>query len=179
VTTTLSRLATATLRLLTILLLLVSAVSAPATASAAILDASRGGDASFFWLAPTVASAPASTGFNSTLLNTLAVEVCILAPSGGCRSGAPMARLTSSSAATPGRLTLDAANQYYSVDWQTATTPYFPDATYRARVLRGGAEIGFLDVVFVLNKPQLGLADAGRFKSVMRGQVQTLRFRVR
>ena len=160
-------------------MLLASAAFLPASASAAILDAPRGGDASFFWLAPTVASAPASTGFNATLLNSLAVEVCILDANSRCRSGAPAARLTSTTAATPGRLTMDAANQYYTVDWNTSTTPYFPDATYRARVLRGTTEIGILDVVFVLNKPQLGLADAGRFKSVMRGQIQTLRFRVR
>ena len=133
----------------------------------------------FFWLPPTVPTAPPFTGpFDADALDELAVEVCRLDDAGRCIDGPPVERLDASSSPTPARISLDPAGEFYTVQWQTGRSHVDRDANYRVTVLQADVEIGSIDVDLVQNPPALAAVDATRFLGVVRGQQLTLRFRV-
>ena len=157
-------------------------LTAPRSADApraAIVDESRGGPSEFFWLPPTVASAPSVTGaFDGSALNDLVVEVCELAADNTCVAGAPVAQFTSTGTPVPQRISLNAAGEYYTVNWLTGISHVNESSIYRVRVLRSGDELGYLDVQFVGNTPALTGIDQSQYVGVKRGQQLTLRFRI-
>ncbi len=148
-------------------------VTAPAAASTPAAGyAGSSTDPDFLWLAPTVATSPATTGpFDATLLDALAVEICELTASGAC-STPLVQRFTS---ITPIPLVLDSSREFYTADWlaQVSPAPF-----YRVRVLRAGRELGTIDVDVVDRTADLAGVDAARYIGVVRGESLTIRFRV-
>ena len=132
----------------------------------------------FFWLPPTVPTAPTTTGpFDPDVLDDLAVEVCELTADGDCVAGPPIERMTAFTSPTPMRIKLDAAREFYTVDWLTGPSQVNRDLFYRVRVLQGDVEVGTIDVDFVQNTPALAGVDGSRYIGAVRGQQLTLRFR--
>ena len=133
----------------------------------------------FFWLPPTVATAPIPTGpFDPDALDDLVVEVCELDHDGDCERGRPVERMTQFGTPAAMRIRRDANQQFYTVDWLTNYSDVELDELYRVRVLHADVEVGTMDVDFVQRKQQLGSVDTTRFMPAIRGQSITLRFRI-
>src|SRR5262249_5001850 len=106
----------------------------PRAARLTIVDGAHGGNVNFSWLPPTVPTPVAATGpFDATALAGLAVEVCELTASGQC--GTLVERMTSVGNPVPQRIELDAAGEFYSVNWMTGRSHVDTDLFYRVRVL--------------------------------------------
>jgi hypothetical protein len=143
-----------------------------------IADGARGGHPEFFWLPPTVPTAPAASGsFDAGALGELAVEICQLDGDGQCTSPL-LERLTSTSMPIPERVQLDAQREYYTVNWMTGPSHIDHSLFYRVQVLRGTTVLGHLDVDPVKNTPQLSGVDRSKYVGVVAGQQLTLRFRL-
>src|SRR5262249_45922527 len=93
-------------------------------------------------------------------------------------TGPLVERLTSSGTPVPQRITVDATQEYYTVEWMTGRSHVDPDVFYRVRVLRDGAEIGSIDVDPVRNTPSLRDVDLTQYVGIVAGQQLTLRFRI-
>ena len=136
-------------------------------------------DPDFFWLPPTVPTAPLPTGpFDDTALDRLAVEVCELDAAGACVDGPPIVRFTATSTPAPSRIAVDAVSESYSVNWLTGRSHVDRDLFYQVRVLSSGLELGSIDVDFVENTPELESVDASRYIGLVRGQQLPIRFRL-
>jgi hypothetical protein len=162
--------------------------AAPAVAPhLAIADAARGGTAGFYWLTPTVPTAPATFPgtFETGALASLAVEVCALDAAGAACAGAPVARYTATTTPSAQQVRVDSVRQHFVVYWNTAVgagPAVSAGQRYRARVLRATAgasrELGFTDVQVVATSGELAGVDRARYAAVVRGQQLALRFRV-
>jgi hypothetical protein len=143
-----------------------------------ISDAARGDQPDFLWLPPTVPSAPAPTGpFDATALDQLVVEVCELNSGGQCMEPV-IEQMTSRGTPVPSRIQLDTRGEYYSVNWMSGRSHAKADQLYRVRVLRNGAELGFVDVQVVKNTPALASVDTSLYTGLVNGQQIELRFRI-
>ncbi|MGZ8412599.1 MAG: hypothetical protein ACXW05_07685 [Gemmatirosa sp.] len=153
----------------------------------AIADAARGGTPGFYWLTPTVPTAPATFpgAFDAAALPALAVEVCALDAAGDACLGARVARYTATTSPSAQQLRADTVRQHYVVYWNTSVSTgaaVTAGRRYRARVVRTAAgatrELGFTDVQVVASSGELSGVDRTRYAAIVRGQQLTLRFRV-
>ncbi len=153
----------------------VAAVPAPLPA---ILDAARGGSPEFYWLRPTVATAPAFSGaFDAGALAELAVEVCRLNTNGSC-AGSAVERFTSTSLPAASQLRLAPGDGFYQARWLTSRTGVRSGETYRVRALRGVHDLGHVDVQVVRRPADLPQVDTAQFTGVVQGEIFPIRFRL-
>jgi hypothetical protein len=144
----------------------------------AISDGARGGTPEFFWLTPTVASAPTPTGqVDPTALSELTVEICLLASGGGCQ-GAPLQQLDAASLPMPSRLVFDQASGAYQLTWLSGPSRVAAGRNYRVAVKRTGVVLGFVDVAMVQSTPQLAGVNTELFTGLVKGQQFPVRFRL-
>ncbi|MDZ4259901.1 MAG: lamin tail domain-containing protein [Gemmatimonadales bacterium] len=143
-----------------------------------IADGARGGVPEFFWLTPTVRSAPIVSGItDANALPDLTVEVCVLDAGGGC-VGSPIQELTATSLPMPSRLSYSATAEAYEVTWLTGPSRVKAGTNYRVSVRRDTLALGTLDVAMVRNTPALAGVDTARFVGLVKGQQQPIRFRL-
>lgn len=116
-------------------------------AALAIVDGANGGVAGFYFLPPTVPTTPAFSGvFDATLARRLRIEVCRLNGVGACRMP-PIAVLTSDAADPRNAIRVDAAHEFYSVDWYTGGRLPQSEKTYRVSVMLDGVVLGYIDIL--------------------------------
>jgi hypothetical protein len=142
-----------------------------------ISDAARGSAAPFYWLQPTVPTAPLYVGpFDASLTNQLSIEICELA---GNNCAMPLlTTLTSSGSPFSARIRMDPIREHYLAYWNTALNSVDPNKFYRATVKLNRTALGYIDVDVVPTRSQLGTVNTAQYVGVAVGAQVTLRFRI-
>lgn len=143
----------------------------------AISDAATGGTAEFFWLPPTVASAPGNLGaFDASALGDLTIEICKLTNT-TC-SGGTIQSIDATTLPASSRLRLNGAGEFYEATWLTGPSGVRAGESYRVSVLRGGEVLGFIDAWMARNMPEARNVDRSRYTAIVKGQQFPIRFRL-
>ncbi len=144
----------------------------------AISDGARGGTPEFFWLAPTVAQSPATTGVpDDSALPELQVEICLLAPEGGC-AGSPIQQMDAGTLPMPSRLKYNASREAYEVTWLSGASQAQVGKEYRVTVRRQGSALGFVDVAIVQTPKQVSGVNTSLYTGLVKGQQFPINFRI-
>src|SRR5437660_76761 len=149
----------------------------PARPTMTIADAAHGvGHPHFYFLPPLVPNPSFSGTFDPTLGPLLAVDVCRV-DAGACVTPL-IASFTSSGGATSASVRLDAAAEWYSVNWNTKAAALDPSQTYRIRVSVAGLTIGYADVDVVESGSELKNVQTGEFVGLLDGRTLPIKFRI-
>lgn len=144
---------------------------------APFVDAESGGHPDFFWVPPTVATAPDATGpFDATALDELRVEIHQLDPK--TMDHTLVETFTSTSSFEPSRIRLNEVDESYKTRWQPGPSQVSSGDFYAAVVFRGDERMGSVAIQIVRNRFQLRFVDTSMFLGLIRGTTLELHFRV-
>jgi Tol biopolymer transport system component len=146
----------------------------PSNVLGSISDGAHGGNSHFFFLPPLVA-APSHAGTFDASLNP-AVTIC--AWTNTACSTPSIATFTMASGTGGELVRLSAADQQYTVNWNTDRFALDLGATYRVRVLVAGTELGHTDVVLVNNGRDARNLTTGDVIALVDGRTLPLKFRI-
>ena len=133
------------------------------TPPAAFVDATHGGNASFFFLPPIAPRANGRGALDVSL--TPVVEVCEW--SANACAARPVSRLTA-------RL----EDEHYAANWTTNGLGLDPSKAYHLRVLVAGSELGSADLAVVNNASESKSVDASRYVAVVNKSTLPIKFRI-
>jgi len=142
--------------------------------SLAISDATRGGNAHFFWLPPMAPHPTTSGAFDGTLEPV--VQICVL-DGDACASGTPLVARFTTEAGNSSE-TVRVADDHYIVNWHTGAFALDLTKAYRVTVIAAGVRLGFADVLLGANGKGLKTVNSDDFVPLKDGSTLPIKFRI-
>lgn len=137
-----------------------------------IADAAHNGDQHFYFLPPLAWQPEVSGVFDASVEPE--VSICEVSD-GGCTEVVTYSVGVQSHGGT---LQADPTGEFYHVNWHTDRFDLSVDAVYRIRVIVGGTEVGYLDVLLVQSRASLRSGGRDGLIPLVDGRTAPIRFRI-